>query len=295
MTDRKKIIALLEVTFAVVAWGASFIATKVALRDVSPVTIVWLRFGMGVIILGAVVAARRQFALVPLKELTYFALLGFIGIALHQGLQSTGLQTAQATTSAWIVATIPVIQAIMGWLFLKEKLGWLSIFGVALATFGVLLVVTKGDLGSLAQGRFGTFGDFLILLSAFNWPLFSILSRRGLKQRPATLMLLYVMGIGWLFTTILLFTGPGFSELGRLTFNGWQGVSFLGIFCTGLAYIFWYDGLKLIPASQVGVFIYIEPLVTAVLAALILREAVIAPTLIGGGIILAGVWLVNRT
>ncbi|MEK6574307.1 MAG: hypothetical protein AABZ58_08345, partial [Chloroflexota bacterium] len=45
--ERRKIIAIIEVTFAVIVWGASFIATKVALRDVSPVTIVWLRFGMG--------------------------------------------------------------------------------------------------------------------------------------------------------------------------------------------------------------------------------------------------------
>ena len=295
MPDRQKLIALLEVTFAVVVWGASFIATKVALRDVSPVTIIWLRFGLGVIILGAITVARRQFGRVPLKELAYFALLGFLGIAFHQWLQSTGLQTAQATTTAWIVATIPVIQAVMGWAFLKEKLGGLSLAGIALAAIGVLLVVSKGDLAALAERRFGTVGDFLVLVSAFNWPIFSILSRRGLQQHPATLMLFYVMAIGWLFTSVLLFTGPGLSEIGQLTDNGWLGVLFLGVFCTGLAYIFWYDGLKLIPASQVGVFIYIEPLVTAGLAAWLLGEAVTAPTLVGGGIILAGVWMVNRT
>ena len=62
-TDRRRWIALAEVSIAVVVWGASFIATKVALLDVSPVTVVWLRFAMGVVILGAAVAARKQFAL----------------------------------------------------------------------------------------------------------------------------------------------------------------------------------------------------------------------------------------
>lgn len=292
--NSRKVIALIEVTLAVVVWGASFIATKVALRDVSPVTVVWLRFAMGVAILGVAVLARRQFAIPPTRELGYFALLGFLGITLHQWLQSTGLITAQATTSAWIVATIPVFTALLGWAVLKEKLGWIRVVGIALAAAGVLLVVTKGDLVSLTRGRVGTTGDFLVLLSAPNWAVFSVLSRRGLKEHPATFMLFYVMGVGWLLTSALFFTGPGFSELGRLTWQGWSGVLFLGVLCTGLAYIFYYDALKIIPASQVSAFIYIEPLVTAILAFPILREPLTAATMLGGGIILLGVWMVNR-
>lgn len=293
--ERQKLIAYIEVTFAVIVWGASFIATKVALQDVSPVTVVWLRFGMGVLILGGAVIARREFALLPLKEIGYFALLGFLGIALHQWLQSTGLQTAQATTTAWIVSAIPVIQAVLAALVLKEKLKRWAIIGIALAAFGVLLIVSKGDPLSLVRSGISTSGDILIIISAFNWPVFTILSRRGIRKFPATLMLFYVMLIGWFFTAALLFIGPGVSEIGRLTLNGWLGVAFLGVFCTGLAYIFWYDALKLIPASQVGVFIYVEPLVAVVIAALILSESLTVPTLLGGGTIMLGVWLVNKT
>jgi drug/metabolite transporter (DMT)-like permease len=76
--------------------------------------------------------------------------------------------------------------------------------------------------------------------------------------------------------------------------NGWLGVGFLGIFCTGLAYIFWYDALQLLPASQAGAFLYLEPLVTVVVAAVILGEPLLAASLSGGLIILLGVWIVNR-
>ena len=69
----------LEAVFAVIVWGASFIATKVALREVSPVTVVWLRFLMGVLILGAAVVLRREWKLpATWKEAGYFALLGYI-------------------------------------------------------------------------------------------------------------------------------------------------------------------------------------------------------------------------
>lgn len=287
-------IAILEATSAVLFWGASFIATKIALRYVEPVTVVWLRFTMGVFILGLTVSLRRQFKLPRKKELGYFALLGFLGITFHQWLQSTGLLTAQATTTAWIIATTPVFIVILGWLFLKEKVSWLRIGGIALAAVGVLLVVTKGDLLSLASGHFGAFGDILILISAPNWAIFSVLSRYGLKIHPAARMMFFVMVFGWLGTTILFIAGHGFIDIVRLPMEGWLAVGFLGIFCSGLGYIFWYDALQALPASQVGVFLYLEPLVTVAVAAILLKEPLIITSLVGGAIILLGVWMVNR-
>jgi drug/metabolite transporter (DMT)-like permease len=283
-----------KVTFSVVVWGASFIATKVALRDVSPVTVVWLRFGIGVLILGLANLQRKQLTLPGRRNLGYFALLGFIGITFHQWLQSTGLVTAQASTTAWIVATTPVFMALLGWAFLRERLNGLQVFGIALAALGVILVVSEGDLASLGVGEFGTPGDILILISAANWAVFSALSRRGLDNHPASWMLLYVMGFGWVFVSVLFFTGPGLYEIKQLSLSGWLGVLFLGIACSGLAYIFWYDGLKAVPASQVGSFLYLEPLVAVVVAALLLNEPVFWVSIVGGGTILLGVWLVNR-
>ena len=84
------------------------------MREVSPVTVVWLRFAIGVAVLGAVVIARKQFSIPRGRELGYLILLGFIGISFHQWLQSTGLVTAQASTTAWIVATTPIFIALLG-------------------------------------------------------------------------------------------------------------------------------------------------------------------------------------
>jgi drug/metabolite transporter (DMT)-like permease len=291
---RSKVIPILEALFAVIVWGASFIATKVALRDVSPITVVWLRFAMGVLILGVAVAARRQFALPQRNEWLYFALLGFLGITFHQWLQSTALTTSRASTTAWIVATTPVFMALLGWMALREKLGWLQISGILLAALGVLLVVTDGNLESLSLGQFGQPGDILVLISSVNWAVFSVLSRRGLKSHPAARMMFYVMTLGWLFSSILFFSGPGLPEVPHLTMDGWLGVAFLGIFCSGLAYIAWYDALQALPAAQLGAFLYLEPPVAVVVAAVILAEALTWAALVGGAIILLGVWLVNR-
>jgi drug/metabolite transporter (DMT)-like permease len=288
------ILPYLEVLFAVVVWGASFIATKVALTDLSPITIVWIRFAMGVAILGIAVAVRRQFALPNKNEWGYFALLGFLGITFHQWLQSNGLITSEASTTAWIVATTPVFMALLGWLVLKEGLDWVKSLGILLAFLGVLAVVSDGNLASISVGRFGAPGDVLILVSAVNWAVFSTLSRRGLKAYPASLMMFYVMALGWVFTSLLFIPTDGISEIPRLTSNGWIGVLFLGIFCSGLAYIAWYDALQVLSAAQTGVFLYIEPLVAVAVAAIVLAEPITWGSLFGGAVILVGVWLVNR-
>jgi drug/metabolite transporter (DMT)-like permease len=285
----------LKVTFSVIAWGASFVATKVALIEVSPVAVVWLRFGIGILILAGIVYSRKQLQFPPFKDLAYFALLGFLGITFHQWLQSTGLVTARATTTAWIVATTPIFITILGWLILSERLKWEAVGGILAAAFGVILVVTKGNLVSLNIGQFGDPGDLLILISAPNWAVFSVLSRRGLKTHPAARMILYVMIFGWLGTTVQFFIGPGINELRQLSLNGWIAVTFLGIAASGLAYVFWFDGLEKLQVSQVGVFLYLEPLATMLIASAVLGEHIQGITLLGGLIILTGVWLVNRS
>ena len=291
---KSNLLPYFEATFAAVVWGASFIATKVALKDVSPITIVWLRFGMGLLVLGAAVALRKEFSLPKKNEWGYFALLGFLGITFHQWLQSNGLQTSEAGTTAWIVATTPVFMAILGWLILKEGVSLVKIFGIALAFFGVLLVVSDGNLASISIGKFGAPGDILILVSAVNWAVVSVLSRRGLKTTSASLFVFYMMLFGWLFASAL-FVGNGLIvEVPELTFNGWLGITFLGIFCSGLAYIAWYDALQALTTASTGVFLYIEPLIAMVVAFFILNEAITLASLVGGGIILFGVWLVNR-
>jgi drug/metabolite transporter (DMT)-like permease len=249
---------------------------------------------MGVIILGVTVVLRKQFSLLHRNEWLYFALLGFLGITFHQWLQSNALETSEASTTAWIVSTTPVFMALLGWVVLREKLPWLKIAGILLAFVGVLLVVYDGNLGAISLRSFGKPGDILVLISAINWAVFSVLSRRGLKAYPATLMMFYVMCFGWVFTSILFVATSNISEIGKLTVNGWLAITFLGIFCSGLAYIAWYDALKALTTAQTGVFLYIEPLVAVVVAFFVLGEAITLASLVGGAVILFGVWLVNR-
>jgi drug/metabolite transporter (DMT)-like permease len=290
----KKFLPYLEALFAVVVWGGSFIATKIAVGQISPNTVVWLRFAMGIPLILFAVVIRKQFAFPKGNEWWYFALLGFLGISFHQWLQSNGLQTAQATTTAWIISISPAFIAVLGWMVLKEKLTLHQSLGIGLAMCGVLAVVSKGDFAALAVGNFGTKGDFLILISSVNWAVFSILSRRGLKSHPSTRMTFWVMTLGWMFTSVAFAAGGKYAEIPQLDTRGWLAMIYLGIFTTGLAYIAWFSALSQLPAAQTGAFLFIEPLTSMVVAANILDEKITVISLLGGVVILFGIWLVNK-
>jgi drug/metabolite transporter (DMT)-like permease len=287
--------AIVEALLTVIIWGATFVATKIALQEVSPAAVVWLRFAMGLVVLGTAARLRKELSLPARGEWGYLALLGFIGVALHQWLQANGLLTAQATTTAWIVATTPIFIVLLGWIILRERVTPMQGLGIGLAALGVLLVVTKGDPAALVMGRVARAGDVLVLISALNWAVYTVLSRRGLARMPAAQMMFFVMLCGWLFVSIwLLGFGSGLQEFGQLSAHGWIAIAGLGIFGSGLAYITYYDALRVLPASQLGVFLNIEPLVTMLLAAPLLSEPITLITLLGGGLIMAGIYLVNR-
>lgn len=110
----------------------------------------------------------------------------------------------------------------------------------------------------------------------------------------AAFMMFYILLIGWIFVSILFFATQDVSQIDHLTFSGWIGVAFLGIFCSGLAYTAWYDALQSLSTAEMGGFLYIEPLVTVVVAFFVLNETITIASVLGGEVIILGVWLVNR-
>lgn len=287
--------AQIKLAASIIFWGGSFIATKIAVVEVSPITVIWLRFLIGWIILGIYAHKRGELRLPSWKDALQFAWLGFLGITLHQWLQSSGLVTSEASTTAWIVSTTPVFMALLGWFFLKEKINWASASGILLASVGMLLVISKGNLSSLLNGSFGKPGDILILISALVWALYSVFSRPPLQRHSAIKFTFYILLFGWSLSSIEFVVGAKWTEFSQLTITGWSAILYLGILCSALAYIFYNDGLQFFSSSRVGVYLYLEPLVATLISAVLLSEQIVLATLAGGACIILGVWLVNRS
>lgn len=283
-----------KVIFAVILWGGSFIATKMTVMEATPVAVVWLRFLIGLLCLLPIILKKGMLKISSWKEVGEYIVLGFLGISLHQWLQSNGLVTSQASTTAWIVASTPLFMVLFGWLFLKEKLTPLSGLGVVLATLGVLTVVSGGDITELFQNGFEAPGDLLIMLSSPNWAIYSILLRKTLQRESAVKTTFFSILFGWLLTSVQFLVGAEWQSFATLSLSGWAGIFYLGIFCTFLAYIFYYDALQKLPSASVGAYLYLEPIVTMLIASVVLYEPITLVSLFGGALILLGISLVNK-
>ncbi len=279
---------------AIVFWGLSFVATKAALRELSPITLITTRFALGLALLLVLLRAWRVPLLPPRDVWRALALMGFVGVFVHQLLQSFALTMTGAINAGWLIGLTPLWSAALSAWLLRERFPPAKVGGLALGFAGAALVVTRGRLGAAGLAVPATRGDLLILASTLNWAIYTVLGHPVLKRLGATRATAGALLFGWLMLLPLFVARAGWREYAGLSLAGWGAVLFLGIACSGLGYLFWYGALEKVPAGAVSALLYLEPLVTLAAGVALLGEAVHLTTVAGGLMVLAGVFLVER-
>jgi drug/metabolite transporter (DMT)-like permease len=286
--------ARLAALAAVVMWGISFVATKRALDEFTPIALIVLRFGIGVAVVYALLFLRRRPLAPPRDALPALALMGFIGVFVHQLIQANALTMTTAVRTGWLIGITPIWTAVLAAVFLKEKFGLAKVGGLLLATVGALLVITRGELSSASLQLPSTKGDLLILLSTLNWAIYTVAGRATLKRVGSERTTAASMLMGFLMLAPFSITDPVWTHFGDLSAAAWTAVIFLGVGCSALGYLFWYAALEKLETSQVAAFLYIEPVVTLIAAVALIGESVDLTTVIGGVLVLLGVTAVQR-
>lgn len=286
--------ARLAALAAIVFWGISFVATKAALREVPPVTIIFSRFALGVAFLGVLLLLRREPLLPPRRWLPSLALLGFIGIFVHQMLQSYALRLTSAVHTGWLIGLTPIWSAILAATLLRERFTAAKTAGLAIGFAGAVLVVTRGEISTATLVLPSTVGDLMIVLSTINWALYTTVGNRVLRSLGPTRTTAGAMFLGWLMILPFFVASRGWNDFPKLSAVGAGSIVFLGIACSGLGYLFWYGALQTLEASRVASFLYLEPLVTLAAAMVLLGERATVTTIAGGFLVLAGVVVVQK-
>jgi drug/metabolite transporter (DMT)-like permease len=279
--------------WAIIFWGISFIATKVALREVHPFMLLTLRYAIGTLFLLLVQYQRdkiflKQFSLRDWVHIFLLAIVGISGLGL---LQAYGLVYTSAINTGWIIAINPILITVAARFFLDEAITATKIVGILLGFLGIFLIITKGVF-SLSLFRSGsTFGDLLVFASAIAWTTFTVGGKGFLSRFNPLSSITAIMMSGFLLLLPLNLLKGGWGNLFHLSPLTWMGVLFLGIFCSGLGYLFWYSALEKKDSGSVGMYLYLEPLVTLIGASLFLGEPIYWVTLLGGAMTLGGVYL----
>ncbi len=276
---------------AIIFWGASFIATKYLLDELTPEAIISLRLILAIILLSLIALYTKKDFTINLKSHLWILLLALIAV-FHLWIQITGLKFTTAANTGWIIGTAPIFMALLGLIFFKEKLTAVKITGIVLAMLGLLLLVGKGDITNIDLIK--NKGDLLVLSSSFTWGIYSMVNKKVSLNYSPMMTILYLFIMMAVIIIPFNFNSKTFNSVVHLSSIGWISILFLGLLCSGAAYVIWAYALRDMESAKVGAFLYFEPFVTVISAWLFLKEEITLLMLLSGLIITAGVFLVNK-
>ncbi len=276
---------------AVIIWGWTFVATKILVAELGPLEIFALRLAIGLPFLAAVLLVNR----VPLRFTRADAAPIIIGGAIftfHILIQIVALRTTTATNTGWIISVSPLAVAVLSFVFLRERIGWRAVAGIAVATTGILLLVSRGRLRDLSWLR--STGDWLILLSAHTWAVYTVVTRNVARRCHPLAVTFGILAVAAVCTSVLVLVTGDFARVTGLSTRGIAALLYLAIAGLALGQWFWQVGVAHLGAARAGLYLYLEPLSTVALAVPLLGEPFGASTAFGGALVLAGVYIGQR-
>lgn len=292
-TEARLVLALVVVQ---VAFGGMSVAGKLVLPFVPPLVIALCRLGVAAALLFALERALVRAPLPPRRDLAALAGLALLGVVLNQGLFLTGLSYTSATNAVLLIATIPAFTLLVAVLLRQESTTPTRLAGLALSFGGVALLVGRDGLDLTG----GTLGNVLILLNSLSYSAYLVLSRPILARHDPLTVIAWVFILG--FCEMVLVAGPQALAVGwgALPTEAWAGFAYVILAATVLSYGLNTWVLRHVAASRVASFVYLQPLVGAAAAAIILGETFdlwsgAAALLILGGVALANLaWRSRR-
>jgi len=275
-------------------WGGTFVAGKIVVASLTPLMGSFARYSIAcVALLVAAFALEGGLPRLTTRQWLATFLLGLVGVFAYNLFFMGALTRLPASRAALIIALNPAITIAISAVVLKERLSARRWAGVALALFGVAIVVSRGDFTSFASGGVGA-GELLMFAAVISWALYTILGRKvlgGLSPLAAT-------NYAALWGTLLLglTAAPHFDTLhpGQFDWRMIASLSYLGVLGTALAFVWYYMSVKKVGASSAAIFNNLVPVFGVAISVLVLGEPLMLSMLVGGAVAIAGVMMVSR-
>lgn len=278
--------------FATVVWGVTFVTSKVLLEALPPLELLFARFLVGYGVLWAL--SPKLLPWQGWRCEARLALAGATGVTLYFYFENLALLHAGAGLVSVTVCTAPLFTALAACAIGRiRRLKWGYWLGFVLATAGVTLVASRGDLNELKGALSGV---IFAILGACTWAVYSLLSQEvphpagklAVTRRIFFWSLLMMVPFGlwqmdsWVWAPLL--------EMRYL----WR-LAFLGVLASALCYAAWNLAMSIIGGVRASLFIYLNPVVGVFAAAVVFDEKITALVALGVVLTLLGVVLSSFT
>lgn len=292
---QKKYSGFLLLLLAVTCWGPAPVFTKLALTEFPNWSFAFIGRIIALVVVVFLFASKGYFK-VARRDLPLLILAGLTGTVFNVGFFIHGIQLTNAMDAQAIFSSGPVITAVLAVFFLKEKIERLQVLGVFIGFMGAMLIAgrTYFETGTLSMGNL--YGNLLVFMASLSWVFYILISRKlSKKYSPETIILYSFLVSSIVFAPLALVENINSTVwINGLTTVGIFGVLYIGLIASVVSFVSYQRGLKLTSAFAAGVFLYIQPIITTVVAAIVLNEKITLPFIAGAALIITGSFIATQ-
>ena len=305
------LILYLQLILMIVMWSFSFVIVDIAVEIIPPLSVALYRFlvvSATFLMIDLYIKLRRKKSVnddfMPSQEnkfskndWIFIILASFTGVSIFFLAQYTSIDIIGPSLPALFVCLLaPIIITLLALIFFNEKLDTVKILGFIIATFGGFLLITGGDLETLAPESPNYFGYILALLTPFLWAFYSTITKKITQGNSSIKMLKFIAYFGTLELILLVLINNEFLIFISNLFNIllFLCALYIGIGCYIIGYYIWQNSQLKLKSSKAASFLYVEPFLTILFSTLLERtETVMVWNVIGGIIVLLAVLIIN--
>ena len=288
-------IAYIFLIFATLFWSGNFIVGKAAsFFEIPPFTLNFYRWIFAWLILAPFtlkeIFKKKNYIL---KNIKLILILGITSISVFNSIVYYSLNFTQVISGVLMISTIPVMIIFFCWIFKIEKTNFHQILGVIFSLLGVIVIVTKADLGKLLNLNFNK-GDLWMVAAMFSWAMYSAMLRKKKFELSQISLLQTIISAGLilLLPAYLIEMALGYRLNIHLPFI--LTLSYVVLFPGLASFFFWIKGISLIGSNRAGIFLHLMPIFSTIMAILIFKEKFMTFHLIGALLIITGIILSSK-
>lgn len=272
---------------SLIASGTHIVA-KVVVKDIDPVTLTMLRSLMAAVGLLLIAVVRKTKFKFQKKDYRMIVFLSFLAIPVNQFFFLLAMKYTTPTNAALLYGSTPAVVLLISHITGREHVNWKKGLGVAIAFCGIFIIVFEHGIDFRSDYAIG---NLLLLIAVLAWSLYTIQGRVLVLRYGAFTTSSTTMIIGTImFIPIGIYETIHF-DYSILAINHWGGLLYLSLGTSIFAYLLWYYALSRITATKVAIFANLQPILTTLLALLLLDQTITSTFIVGGSIALTGVAL----
>jgi len=282
--------AILFLILANVIWGVALPIYKWSLEEVPPFTFVFLRFFISALILLPFIYKKIKIAK---QDYKYLIIMSIISISIQIPLLFFGLKFSPSINAPIIISFSPIILIIASILFLKEKPSIKVIAGTLISLMGIMAIILRPLLETGFSGSI--FGSLLIFLAAICGVIQTLFLKKLTIRNDPLALIFWMFLIGSLpLLPFVFWEAQTFNLINDITVKGLVGIIYAIYFSSILGHYFYVYGTKYIKASEVGIFSYVDPIATIVVAIPLLNEHITPAYLVGAMLVFLGIFIAEN-